>query len=35
MQYAFNLLRGLALGQILPDVREDREIGLNDLPAFI
>ena len=35
MRYAFNQLRGVALGQILPHVREDGTIGLEDLPAFI
>jgi hypothetical protein len=35
MRYAFNRLRGIALGQILPHVREDGTIGLEDLPAFI
>jgi len=35
MRYAFNHLRGVALGQILPHVREDGMIGLEDLPAFI
>jgi len=35
MRYAFNRLRGIALGQILPHVREDRTIGLEDLPALI
>ena len=35
MRYAFNCLRGIALGQILPHVREDRMIGLEDLPALI
>ena len=35
MWYAFNRLRGIALGQILPHVREDGTIGLEDLPAFI
>jgi hypothetical protein len=35
MRYAFNRLRGIALGQILPYVREDGTIGLEDLPAFI
>jgi len=35
MRFAFNRLRGLALGQILPHVREDRTIELEDLPAFI
>ena len=35
MRYAFNLLRRVAIGQILLHVREDRTIGLQDLPAFI
>jgi hypothetical protein len=35
MRYAFNRLRGIALGQILPHVREDGMIGLEDLPAVI
>jgi hypothetical protein len=35
MRYAFNRLRGIALGQILPHVREDGTIGLEDLPDFI
>jgi len=35
MRYAFNRLRGVALGQILPHVWEDGTIGLEDLPAFI
>jgi len=35
MRYAFNRLRGIALEQILPYVREDGTIGLEDLPAFI
>jgi hypothetical protein len=35
MRYAFNLPRGVALGQILPHVRKDRIIGLDDLPAFL
>jgi hypothetical protein len=35
MRYAFNRPRGIALGQILPHVREDGTIGLEDLPAFI
>jgi len=35
MRYAFNRLRGVALSQILPHVRENGEIGLEDLPAFI
>jgi len=35
MRYVFNRLRGIALGQILPHVREDGIIGLEDLPAFI
>jgi len=34
MRYAFNCLRGVALGQILPQVREDRTIRLEDLPAL-
>jgi hypothetical protein len=35
MRYAFNRLRGIALGQILPHVREDGTIGLEDLPVFL
>jgi len=35
MCYTFNRLRGIAVGQILPHVQEDGEIGLEDLPAFI
>jgi hypothetical protein len=35
MRYAFNRLSGLALRQILPHVREDGEIDLGDLTAFI
>jgi len=35
MRYAFNCLRGIALGQILPHVWEDGTIGLEDLPALI
>jgi len=35
MRYAFNRLRGIVLGQILPHVREDRTIELEDPPAFI
>jgi len=35
MRYAFNRLRGIALGQILPHVREDGTIALEDLPAII
>jgi hypothetical protein len=35
MRYAFNRLRGIALGQILPHIQEDGTIGLGDLPAFI
>jgi hypothetical protein len=35
MRYAFNRLSGLALKQILPHVRDDGEIGLEDLTAFI
>jgi len=35
MRYAFNRLSGIALKQILPHVRDNGEIGLEDLPAFI
>ena len=35
MRYAFNCLRRTAFGQILPHVREDGTIGLEDLQAFI
>jgi len=35
MRYAFNLLRGIASGQILPHVREDGTIELEDIPACI
>jgi len=35
MRYTFNRLRGRALGQILPHVREDGTIGLEDLSASI
>ena len=35
MRYAFNHLRGVALGQMLPHVRKDGMIGLEDLPALI
>jgi hypothetical protein len=35
MRYAFNPLRGITLGQILPHVQEDGTIGLENLPAFI
>jgi len=35
MRYAFNRLRGIALGQILPHLWGDRTIGLEDLLAFI
>jgi len=35
MRYAFNRLRGIALGLILRHVREDGTIGLEDLPACI
>jgi hypothetical protein len=35
MQYSFNHLRAIALGEILPHVREDGTIGLEDLPACI
>jgi len=35
MQYAFNCLTGIALGQILPHLQEDGEIGLKALPGLI
>jgi hypothetical protein len=35
MRYAFNHLSGLALRQILPHVRENGEVDLGDLSAFI
>jgi len=35
MRYAFNRLTGFALKQILPHVRENGEVGLDGLPAFI
>jgi hypothetical protein len=35
MQYAFNRLKGVALSPILPHVREDGTIGLDDLPGLI
>jgi hypothetical protein len=35
MPYAFNRLRGIPLGHILPHVREDGTIGLEDIPALI
>jgi hypothetical protein len=35
LRYAFNSVRGITVGQIFPHVREDRTIGLEDLPAFI
>jgi len=35
MRYAFNRPRGVALSQILPHVRGDGTIGLEDLPALI
>jgi hypothetical protein len=35
MRYAFNRLSGLALKQILPHVRDNGDIGLEGLPAFI
>jgi len=35
MRYAFNHLMGVALGLILPHVREDGTTGLEDLPTFI
>jgi hypothetical protein len=35
MTYAFNHLSGLALKQILLHVRDDREVWLDGVPAFI
>jgi hypothetical protein len=35
MRYAFNRMWGVYFGQILPHIREDGTIGLEDLPAFI
>jgi len=35
IQYAFNRLRGIVLGHIMPHVQEDTTIGLEDLRAFI
>jgi len=35
MQYAFNGLRGITLGQIRPHIREDGPMGLEDHPAYI
>jgi len=35
MWYTFNHLRGVALGQTLPYVWKDGEIGVEDLPACI
>ena len=35
MQYVFTRLRGVTLGQILPNVQEDGSIGLEDLPVLI
>jgi hypothetical protein len=35
MRYEFNCLRGIAFVQILPHVREDGTIGLEDRPTFI
>jgi hypothetical protein len=35
MRYAFIRLCGLALNQVLPHARENGEIGLEGLPAFI
>jgi len=35
MRYVFNRLWAVALGQILPQIWENGEIGLEDLPAFI
>jgi len=34
ISYAFNRLRGIGLGQIVPHVWEDGEIGLENFPAF-
>jgi hypothetical protein len=34
-RYALKRQRGVALGQILPYIREDGTIGLEELPAFI
>jgi hypothetical protein len=35
MRYAFNRPRGVAFGQIMPHLQEDRTIGLENLPAFV
>jgi hypothetical protein len=35
MRYAFNRLSALALKQILPHIRENGEVGLEDIPAFV
>jgi len=35
LQYALNRLRGVALEQMLPNIREDGTIGLEDLPPLI
>jgi len=35
MRYIFNSLKGAAICQIMPHVREDGVIGREDLPAFI
>ena len=35
MRYVFNCLQGVTLGQVLPHVRQDGTIGLEDLPACI
>jgi hypothetical protein len=35
MRYAFNRLRVVALGQILPHAQDDGTIRLEDLTAFI
>jgi hypothetical protein len=35
MRYAFNRLSAVALKQVLPHVRDNGDIGLGDLPAFI
>jgi hypothetical protein len=35
MRHAFSRMSGVALQQILPHVRENRDIGLEGLTAFI
>jgi hypothetical protein len=35
MRYALNCLSGLTLKQVLPYIRENGEIGIEGLPAFI